>query len=82
MAEPKPEAIAAQLSVEERVLLFCVASGTDWTRAGISIVIMRNVVLRGLINRDLKTGQLTLTERGRGVLQALLAGAGLKLRSK
>jgi hypothetical protein len=34
MAVATPEAIANQLAVEERVILFCVASGTDWTRAG------------------------------------------------
>jgi hypothetical protein len=28
----KPENIAAGLSVPERILLFCIASGTDWQR--------------------------------------------------
>jgi hypothetical protein len=32
----KPEAVAAELSVPERILLFCIASGTDWQRAGVT----------------------------------------------
>jgi hypothetical protein len=33
MAKP-PKLDAASLGVRERVLLFCVGSGTDWQRAG------------------------------------------------
>jgi len=37
MAEPPPPAtIAAALTVPEPVLLFCVASGTDWVTAGVT----------------------------------------------
>ena len=32
---PKPETIAAELTVPERVLLFCLASNTDWVKAGV-----------------------------------------------
>jgi len=32
----KPETIAAGLTVPERVLLFCVASGRDWRKAGVT----------------------------------------------
>jgi hypothetical protein len=28
--------IAAELSVQERVLLFCLASGTEWAQAGVT----------------------------------------------
>src|ERR1019366_1129897 len=31
-----PESIAVALSVPERLLLFCLASGTDWQKAGIT----------------------------------------------
>jgi hypothetical protein len=32
---PIPDTIAAALVVPERVLLFCLASDTDWTKAGV-----------------------------------------------
>jgi hypothetical protein len=31
---PTTDTIAAELTVPERVLLFCLASGTDWVKAG------------------------------------------------
>jgi hypothetical protein len=34
-AQPTPDTVAADLSVPERLLLFCIASGTDWQRAGV-----------------------------------------------
>ena len=34
---PTNETIAAELSVPERVLLFCLASDTNWVKAGVSI---------------------------------------------
>jgi hypothetical protein len=33
---PSQDPTASHLTVRERVLLFCVASGTDWQRAGIA----------------------------------------------
>ncbi len=32
---PYEESTASDLTVRERILLFCVASGTDWQRAGV-----------------------------------------------
>ena len=32
MHEPKPESVAASLTVPERILLFCIGSGTDWQK--------------------------------------------------
>jgi hypothetical protein len=32
----KPKSITAQLTVPERVLLFCLASDTDWVKAGVT----------------------------------------------
>ena len=42
-----PTAIAAALSVRERVLLFCAASGTDWQHAGIAGEIVTAMVVKG-----------------------------------
>ena len=55
MARPKPDSAAVQaaaLSVPERVLLFCVASGTDWKRAGITDALLTSMVIKGLIARE------------------------------
>jgi hypothetical protein len=60
-AKAKPDAAPA-LSIPERILLFCVASGTDWERAGITGA---TVTAMG--------GRLRLTPGGRSALDALLA---------
>jgi hypothetical protein len=38
--------------VPERVLLFCVASGAEWERAGITGATVTAMIVRGLIERD------------------------------
>jgi hypothetical protein len=67
--------IAAELGVPERVLLFCVASGTEWARAGVIGATATAMVVRGLIERD-SADELTLTKDGRAVLEALLSRKG------
>jgi hypothetical protein len=67
--------IAADLSVPERVLLFCIASGTEWERAGVPGATATAMVVKGLIERD-SGDQLTLTKDGRAVLDALLSRKG------
>ncbi len=79
MIEPDPESIAARLNVEERVLLFCIASGTNWSRAGISGATARTMIVKDLVGPDPKAMRLVLTRRGRAVLQVLLARAGIRL---
>jgi hypothetical protein len=74
MAKPKPDSPAAQaqaLSIPPRLLLFCVASRTEWERAGITRATVTTTVVRGLIERDV-AGGLTITKQGRAVLAALL----------
>jgi hypothetical protein len=39
----------ADLSTAERVLLFCVASGTEWANAGITAATVTAMIVRGLI---------------------------------
>jgi hypothetical protein len=68
-----PPHLTADLSVPERVLLFCVASKTDWDRAGIRGAAITFTIFRGLIQRD-PLGQLSLTEQGRATFQALIGG--------
>jgi hypothetical protein len=73
-ARPTADAAPA-LSIPERVLLFCVASDTDWEHAGITGTTVTAMIVRGLIQRD-PAGRLWLTKEGRAVLAALLAKAG------
>ena len=76
---PTPEEIAEQLSVEERIFLFCVASGTDWTRVGLTGATSRTLVIKDLLGHERKSARLVLTLRGRAVLSVLLSRAGIKL---
>jgi hypothetical protein len=62
--EPAKADRAPVLSIPERILLFCVASDTDWEHAGITGTTV--TAMRGLIQRD-PVGE------GRAVLAALLA---------
>ncbi len=48
------------LTVRERMLLFCIASGTGWQRAGVTGETVTALVVRGLLVRD-ANGGLTLT---------------------
>jgi hypothetical protein len=68
---PTSEANAAGLSAPERVLLFCLASGTDWVKAGVPTITVQHLLVRNLVDRD-GTPKLVLTEQGRAVLNALL----------
>jgi hypothetical protein len=61
---PTPETIAAGLTVPERMMLFCVASNTDWVRAGVRAVTARALLVKGLIEREHKT-TYRLTDQGR-----------------
>jgi len=63
--------IAADLSTPERILLFCLASGTEWAQAGVTGVTITQMVVRGLVERD-AAERLVLTPDGRAVLDALL----------
>jgi hypothetical protein len=66
-----PAETAASLRVSERMLLFCVASNTDWKHTAIPGEIVTTMVVKGLIERD-TGGALTPTDRGRAVLRAML----------
>ena len=44
---PTVESIAAELTVPERVLLFCLASDTDWQKAGVTHATAQHVMVGG-----------------------------------
>jgi hypothetical protein len=68
---PTTDTIAAALTVPERVLLFCLASDTDWAKAGVPPITVQHLLVRNLVERD-DAGHLALTDQGREVLAALL----------
>jgi hypothetical protein len=71
-ARLKPETIASDLRVSERIMLFCLASGTDWERGGVTHATSQHLLLRGLIDRASTAARFKLTPLGRGVLAALI----------
>lgn len=55
----------------ERVLLFCLASGTPWEQAGVTHATPQHLLLRGLIDRD-HGARFKLSPLGRDVFVALV----------
>jgi hypothetical protein len=70
--KPTPESIAAELTVPERVLLFYLASDTDWQKAGVTHATAQHMMVRGSIERDHAVSRYALTEQGRALLAALI----------
>lgn len=62
---------AEGLSVQERILLFCLASDTAWQPAGVTEKTVLNMVIKGLVERE-AGAHLSLTRQGRDALAALL----------
>jgi hypothetical protein len=71
---PTTESIAASLTVSERLLLFCIATDTDWAAAGITGATARMMQVKSLIERDQAATHFVLTEQGQAVLAAMLGG--------
>jgi hypothetical protein len=69
----KASDIAAELSFLERVLLFCLASGTEWARAGVTGAVTTVMLVRGLVERDRDCG-LKTTPQGNEVFKVLIGG--------
>jgi hypothetical protein len=67
----KPETIAASLNVSERLLLFCIATDSDWAGTGITNATVRIMQVINLIEREPGATRFTLTEQGHVVLAAL-----------
>ena len=71
-ARPSPKTIASDLRGLERVMLFCLASGTDWEGVGVTQATPQHLLVRGLIDRNPGPARFKLTPLGRDVLAALL----------
>lgn len=70
-----PKEMAAQLTPQQRVFLFCIASGTDWQRFNIQAPTIQLTILRNLIERQQRQADFVVTDLGRSVLDVLLARA-------
>jgi hypothetical protein len=68
--KPTAETIAKELTAPELALLFCIVTGAEWGKAGITVETVRVMAIKGLIEPD-RVGRLTLTKQGRAVLAAL-----------
>jgi hypothetical protein len=77
---PTPHSIAAALTVPERVLLFCLASDTDWVKAGVTHATAQRMMVRDLIERE-HAASFRLTDQGRAMLAALLKSSRAKRTS-
>jgi hypothetical protein len=71
-ARAPTETIAAELTVPARVLLFCLASDTNWVKAGVTHATAQHLLVRNLVERNHAT-DFVLTDQGRSVLDALIA---------
>ena len=65
------ESISTELTVPESILLFCLATDTDWQKASVTHATAQHMMVRGLIERE-AASQFKLTHQGRAVLAALL----------
>jgi hypothetical protein len=62
-----PAKIASDLRVPERIMLFCLASGTPWEQVGVTHTTPQHLLLRNLIDREHGGSRFKLTPLGRDV---------------
>ena len=67
-----------KLSAQDRVILFCAATGIDHAAVGILAHAMQSMAIRGSIAHNRESGAYALTDSGRATLAAILEDAGLK----
>jgi hypothetical protein len=68
----------AKLTAQERLILFCTATGISHTAVGITTHAIQFTAVRGFIAHNRETGSYALTDSGRATLTAILEDAGLK----
>jgi hypothetical protein len=67
-----------KLNAQDRVILFCAATGIDHAAVAILANAMQSMAIRGFIAHDRESGAYTLTDSGRATLAGILEDAGLK----
>ena len=64
-----------KLSAQDRVILFCVATGINDGSVHITDHAMQSMAIRGFIAHNRESGAYTLTDSGRATLTPILEGA-------
>jgi hypothetical protein len=65
------------LTAQERVILFCTATGVSHAAVGITAHAMQSMAIKGFIVHNRESGAYALTDSGRAALLAILGDAGL-----
>jgi len=65
------------LTAQERVILFCTATGVSHPAVGITAHAMQSMAVKGFIVHDRESEAYALTNSGRAALLAILVDAGL-----
>ena len=65
------------LSAQDRVILFCAATGIAHAAVGILAHAMQSMVIQGIHRAQPRARAYTLTDSGRATLGAILENAGL-----
>jgi hypothetical protein len=64
------------LTAQERVILFCTATGVSHAAVGITAHAMQSMAIKGFIVHDRESGAYALTDSGRAALVAVLRDGG------
>ena len=64
-------------NAQDRVILFCAATGIDHAAVGILARAMQSMAIRGFIVHDRESGAHALTDSERATLAVILKNAGL-----
>ena len=70
--------LTTKLSAQDRVILFCAATGIDHAAVGILAHAMQSMAVRDFVAHNRESGAYALTDSGRAMLTAILQDAGLK----
>jgi hypothetical protein len=65
------------LTAQERVILFCAATGINHALVGVTAHAMQSMAIRGFIAHNRESGAYALTDSGRAALTAILEDAGV-----
>jgi hypothetical protein len=63
------------LTAQERVILFCTATGVSHAAVGITAHAMQSMAIKGFIAHNRESGAYALTDSGRATLAAILENA-------
>ena len=72
----------AKLNAEDRVILFCAATGIDHAAVGILARAMQSMAVRGYIDHDGESGAYLLTDSGRAVFRGIVEQVGFNIAPK